>query len=72
MAMVASEHVRKHYTSDEHRCYGVDVHCPDDFFRSLFVESLVACDDAGAVDQDIDVSAFFYGLAVGDCDDVVI
>ena len=60
MASVAPDHAGKHGAGDEHRRYRIYVHGSYDLVRGLLVEGLVAGDDSGTVDQDVDLSAFAH------------
>ena len=72
MPSVAFQHVRKHRASNEHRSYRIDAHCFDDLLRSLLVECLVACYDACAVYEYVDLAAVFDSLPIRDVYNLIV
>ena len=67
-----SRAIRKHLQTEGHRRQGVHLHRAHDFLQALFIECLVAGDDACAVDEDVRVAAFAPRAGVGRGHGVVV
>ena len=72
MPYATEQHIGEDLAGNIHRSYGIDEHSAVNLRDVYLVEGLVAGDDAGIVDENVDVAALFYYNSIRIADGFIV